>query len=337
MPRTITVQIPEGTEPGDTLAFCVDGTELELQVPIGTIPGDAFEIQIGDDAIMTEDQKQHQHQQQKSDGALEVLLANGKTFQLLVTIASEGDTINDDDSNDDNNDGTYAMAWPAGQEMVRCMDELVLASRTSKRIVELGSGLGLVGLSFAASYVGTDDCHIVLTDTFLPLLELNLLRNKHVLSQKISVECQQLIWGRKPTTTLQTPFDLILASDVLYNIKSISSFVKTVQELLIPQGGTIIIAVRWRKPEQERDFFVQTTTTMGMTWHLHPSFCPLTWNEYGNPASLASNQYFSQTMIAVQGQQIPLADIDEELSECMTEEEYQAWEKAQIQIYIGTR
>lgn len=330
MSRTITVQVPEGSEPGDTLVFYVDGTELELQVPIGSNPGDAFEIQIGDESTMTEDH----YQQQQSDGVIAVPLAHGKTLQLLVTIANAGDTINDDDNN---NDGTYAMAWPAGLEMVRCMDELLLPIRSTKRIIELGSGLGLVGLAYAACYTGTDDCHMVLTDTFLPLLELNLLRNKHLLSCKVSVESQRLIWGEKTVTTLQSPFDLILASDVLYNLESIPSLVKTIQELLIPQGGTIIIAVRWRKPEQERAFFVQTTTTMGMTWHSYSSSCPLTWSEYGNPKSSASNLYFLQTMIAVQGQQMPLADIDEDHTERMTEEEYQAWEKAHIQIYIGTR
>ena len=43
---TISIQIPEGTEPGDTLEFEANGQSLELEVPLGSQPGDVLEIQV---------------------------------------------------------------------------------------------------------------------------------------------------------------------------------------------------------------------------------------------------------------------------------------------------
>lgn len=326
MSRTVTVQIPEGAEPGDTLTFRVDGAELELQVPLGSVPGDALEIQVGGcgDSVAEDDLDQDESSE------IQIPLSNGVILQFSTT-ASNGEDYNDD------NDGTHAMAWPAGLEMARRMDQLIIPHSNAKRILELGSGLGLVGLTFAATYTGNGPCTIILTDTSLPLLELNVSQNRDACSSRISLQCQRLTWGSDMRTPVAHPFDLILASDVLYNLESIPALVKTIDQALAPQGGTVLIAIRWRKPEQERDFFVQTSKS-GIVWTLHRSSqCRLSWQDYGNPTSVNSNLYFAQTMVAVEGKPMALADIDEDHTEDMGEEEYQAWERAQIQIYVGKR
>jgi predicted nicotinamide N-methyase len=337
MARTILVQIPQGAEAGDTLTFHVDGAELELQVPLGSAPGDTLEIQVGgsDDSVTEDDLDQDESNE------IQIPLSNGVILQLSTTASVSNGQDNDNNNNDDNvnNDGTHAMAWPAGLEMSRRMDQLVIPYSNAKRILELGSGLGLVGLTFAATYTGSGPCTILLTDTAMPLLERNLSQNRDAYSSNVSLQCRRLTWGSDTTMTSgEDRFDLILASDVLYNLEYIPALVKTIGQALVTKGGTVLIAIRWRKPDHERDFFNQTTTKLGIVWTLHDSSqCRLSWEEYGNPTSVMSNLYFAQTMVAVDGKPMALADIDEDQTQDMGEDEYQAWERAQIQIYIGKR
>ena len=50
MPRTITLVVPDGIEPGDSLCFNVGGQDVELPLPAGAKPGDALQIQVADDS-----------------------------------------------------------------------------------------------------------------------------------------------------------------------------------------------------------------------------------------------------------------------------------------------
>ena len=378
MARTITVQIPTGADPGDTLTFILDGVELEFPVPHGSVAGDTFQIQVastsGDEDEDENDDNDNDEDETdvnlsdyetrttataEQEGIITVPLTNGTILTLATTITAAATTSTkandlDLDSNDNDNDGTHAMAWPAGLAMAQDMEQLIstLQILQPKRILELGSGLGLVGLAYYhyaadSRNRNNDTFTLVLTDVALPLLELNVAQNTTAhghLNNSARIECQVLKWGNNnKNNILPHSFDLLLASDVLYNVDSIPALVETIHSTLVLQGGTILLAVRWRKPHLEREFFQQTTTICGIEWKVHPynegSFCNhhLSWHEYGNPNSVAFHLYFSQTMVAVQGTPMTLAEIDETHTERMTEDEYQAWEQAQLQMYVGTR
>eukprot|EP00546_Thalassionema_frauenfeldii_P017917 CAMPEP_0178896472 /NCGR_PEP_ID=MMETSP0786-20121207/1194_1 /TAXON_ID=186022 /ORGANISM="Thalassionema frauenfeldii, Strain CCMP 1798" /LENGTH=104 /DNA_ID=CAMNT_0020566883 /DNA_START=182 /DNA_END=496 /DNA_ORIENTATION=+ len=98
------------------------------------------------------------------------------------------------------------------------------------------------------------------------------------------------------------------------------------------------MAVRWRKPELEREFFQQSKDMLGVSWSLQPTgSCFLSWEDFGNPSSESSNRYFSQTKISVGGNQLKaLSDITEaDVENKMSSEEYNAWERAFVQVYLG--
>jgi predicted nicotinamide N-methyase len=96
----------------------------------------------------------------------------------------------------------WAELWPAGVELARLVSARELGGR---RVLELGCGLGLP--SIAAALRGA---HVVATDwagDALPLLERNAARNGATL------RTARLDWR---DATLEPGWDLVLASDVLY-------------------------------------------------------------------------------------------------------------------------
>jgi hypothetical protein len=154
-------------------------------------------------------------------------------------------------------------------------------------------------------------------------------------------------------------------------VEMIQHLVSVSDRTLDVNNGRVLLAVRWRKPQLERAFFEETTSRLGITWtnaaaadlfnpsptaatatatikkksHYVLPLCDLDWRDFGNPASPASNRYLQQTMISIQQQGLsssspqlkPLASITEQDTAAMTELEYEMWERAFIQVYIGAR
>lgn len=334
--------IPEGAQEGDVLTFTVNGQELEIPVPIGSQPGDVLSLQIGNDDEPEEDDDQV---------VFPLDLGNGNLLELERQLPQElqnqnaaTTTSNDNDNHDDDtiDDGTYALPWQSGKELSKIWKEIAFP-QTPKRILELGSGaLGVVGLSFAVSLQDIlPKAKVVLTDvpSAMPLLQYNLEQVKPLLLPgTVSVEAKPLEWTLDHSGQEEPHYDCLLGSDLLYNAKFIPHLVATARRLLHPTRGIFVLAVRWRKPELERDFFQDS----GLEWKLvQPSLgalpCTLNWNEFGDPNNAKSNLYFHQTQISVQGNPKALADITEEESGKLDAQEFEAWDRAHIQIYMGTQ
>ena len=96
------------------------------------------------------------------------------------------------------------------------------------KVVELGVGVGLVGMTLAA--IGA---RVVLTDQpyCLPLLQTNVDLNASLWRHAPHVECLQ--WGQAPKVNLK-PVDLIVASDIIYNSDSFPLLLDTLQHLMSP-------------------------------------------------------------------------------------------------------
>ncbi|CAJ1957723.1 unnamed protein product, partial [Cylindrotheca closterium] len=256
------------------------------------------------------------------------------------------------DDGDTVDDGTYALPWQSGKELSKLWDEIIPCfegGRMPKRIMELGSGaLGLVGLSFCVSLqegLLEAKSTVLLTDvpSAMPLLQHNLEHNQSLLPDGLVVNAKPLPWAmdrpdddNHEAKTNEPPYDCILGSDLLYNEKFIPHLVATTKRLLHPIRGIFILAVRWRKPDLEREFFQES----GLVWELiQPTSgalsCPLDWRAFGDPKNEKSNLYFHQTQISVKGKPKALADITEEESGKLLADEFKAWDRAHIQIYIG--
>ena len=408
--RSISLQVPPDAEAGDVLSFVVDGSEIDIPVPLGSKPGDILEIQVGgvefDDGDR-EDTEGAVTIDTHEDDSLTVSLSNKRKLHFSTIIASQQDTelTKNQEAERRIDDGTRAHLWPAGKAMTQFLGSSeglaviqsifpaptaadpdkansgTVSSSISKSrqnnelsVLELGSGLGVVGLAFAASVrssllpVGK----VVLSDVqdAMELLQHNILRNKSILDATI-VEAIPLLWKTQQEEeeewrrrrqqqqqqassieeTLTAQYHLLLASDVLYNAEIIPALLSTVKRHLttISNSG-LILGVRWRKPEIERSFFRALEGWHGKQWHLvHTRHCPLSWESYGNPKDDSSNQYFHQTMISVQGKPHSLAeimtsqggneespkDVDaQDLLEAMNDEEAVAFENCHIQVYL---
>jgi predicted nicotinamide N-methyase len=342
--NTISVVVPEGAEHGDVLTFvAAGGQEMEIPVPFGSKPGDVLQIQVASNdssQIATGETNEN-----KDDMVSHFDLGDGKVLELISRLPEE---MRDDGeasaSADNTNDGTFSLPWQSGLELTRRWNEIPLDSKP-KRILELGSGsLGLVGMSFAAKLQSklAENAVVVLTDvlTAIPLLQCNLERNQATFPSG-SIQAQPLRWTidsdeATSTGTTEPPYDCLFGSDLLYNEKYIPHLVATTKRLLHPTTGVFILAVRWRKPDIEREFFRDT----GLEWELvksssSPSCCQLDWEDFGDPSNIDSNLYFHQTQISVEGKPKSLAAITEEDTGKLLSDEFEAWERAHIQIFIG--
>lgn len=361
----ISLTIPEGAEAGDVLTFVVNGQELEIPVPIGSQPGDVLQLQIGSNNSTTDNNEEEEdaegnvateNSQTENDLLTKLDLGNGRLLELSSQLPKElqdamrNDATPTSGQNDTVDDGTYALPWQSGKELSKLWDEIPFGQHMPKRIIELGSGaLGLVGLSFAVSLqekLLEANSTVLLTDvqSAMPLLNYNLEQNHHplLLQDGLTVEAKPLQWtmdrpdGDGEVGSNEPHYDCILGSDLLYNEKFIPHLVATTRRLLHPTHGVFILAVRWRKPDLEREFFRES----GLEWELiQPSSgalsCPLDWSAFGDPTNDKSNLYFHQTQISVKGSPKALADITEEESGKLLADEFEAWDRAHIQIYVG--
>jgi len=397
--HTIQLEVPEGAEAGDSLSFVVDGKDLEFPVPEGSKPGDALEIQVdGNESNEEDDDEEDGGQSGKesldSNGDVTLPLAYRKSLSFSSKLPPTAETSKDPNDKTEVpvlDDGTYAHPWPAGlalcrflgtekarhlmqalfgkqQYDVECINEST-EQQEQINVLELGSGLGLVGLTFVARYLEMNTSsssllpslgRTVLSDVprGLDLLRHNLQRNLTTLSVSAANICvMPLQWGEKsresvPPSNEKEEFNLVLASDVLYNTDSIPALISTVKDRLARNScskSAFLLAVRWRKPDIERSFFEALEGWQGKHWHLiHTLHSPLSWKEYGNPQCEASNRYFHQTMVSVQGKPHSLAEISGQtgdnddskkeedqpgLLENMDDQESEVFENCFVQIY----
>lgn len=384
--QSVSIQIPEGSEPGDTLEFEVQGQSLELVVPPGSQPGDVLEIEVaaaadGNTTSTCNSNTGTQGRQagrssDEKDGVLTINIGEGEVLEFVSQLpadhleaaeqVSHADNTNTGGTTTDENDGTFALPWQSGIEMSQrwpAIEEALLEHYNIppiRRILELGSGLGLVGLSFgvaikpadhgsshSSNEVGhrrllADSPCIFLSDVpaAMPLINFNVKRNGCSLLSVMSTRCLRWTLERPdddPIFSNDAPFDCILGSDLLYNIESIPPLVATMKRMLHPTRGIVLLAVRWRKPDLERAFFRDS----GLDWELLPeSASPpyssrLSWQDFGDPSTEASNKFFHQTQISVNGIPTALADITEDQVKDLPSQEFRIWEQSFIQFYLG--
>jgi len=215
---------------------------------------------------------------------------------------------------------------------------------------------------------------VLLTDlpSAMNLLNYNIERNRDRLVSSSSsslssqidnddvVRAMPLVWGNKEDTNrvLSTlgsnnGVHLILGSDLLYKAtaETLQALSTTIRAIDATNKATILLAVRWRKPEEERTFF-RDMEDKGYEFRLvspspsrkeegeeagSSSRCSSTlgWREFGNPACNGSNRFFTESCVYVDGVQKALKDVSEADMDDMRDEEHDAFEQMFIQIYAG--
>jgi len=161
----------------------------------------------------------------------------------------------------------------------------------------------------------------------------NIEKNRTIFEGKgVDFSVVPLTWHSAPISPTSCQLDFILGSDLLYNCANIPHLVATIRRLIC-ESTIILLAVRWRKPAEERSFFLALSDIV--EWKMIHGTCSLDFRTYGNPASQASNQYLSQTLVGCGGRVIPLAMIDEIAISQMSNAEFDEYESLQTQVYWG--
>ncbi|KAB5562263.1 hypothetical protein PHYPO_G00015910 [Pangasianodon hypophthalmus] len=134
-----------------------------------------------------------------------------------------------------------------------CNSRSGVSTWSSKHMIELGAGTGVVGImaaSLGANVTVTD------LEDLQPLLELNIRENRELLSTG-SITAKVLKWGENVTDFLPHP-DYILLADCIYYEQSVVPLVETLKLLAGPE--TCVICCYEQRtmgvnPEVEKRFF----------------------------------------------------------------------------------
>ncbi|XP_042598660.1 protein-lysine methyltransferase METTL21D [Cyprinus carpio] len=134
-----------------------------------------------------------------------------------------------------------------------CSVQSGVSTWSSKNIIELGAGTGLVGLVAA-----TLGANVTVTDLedLQPLLQLNIKKNQHLIHTG-SITAKVLKWGGNVEEFLPHPHYILMA-DCIYYEQSVEPLVETLKLLAGPE--TCIICCYEQRtvgvnPEIEKRFF----------------------------------------------------------------------------------
>jgi predicted nicotinamide N-methyase len=121
----------------------------------------------------------------------------------------------------------WAYVWPAGLVLAELVAGELAPRLRGKRVLELGCGLGAVGLS--AAKVGAQ---VTLADREAEALE----QVRSIAAENaLTVETLLLEWSRVPEAQVER-YEVILAADVVYDPSQLSPLLGAIAELLVPGG-----------------------------------------------------------------------------------------------------
>ncbi|KAL6224640.1 hypothetical protein ACLB2K_003495 [Fragaria x ananassa] len=165
--------------------------------------------------------------------------------------------------------GLSFQLWPAATTLLTLLDDhrrdptasplgptlSALESGRRLKILELGSGTGLVGIAAAA----TLGACVTVTD--LPHVTDNLRYNVELNAAVLggsggSVSVAALRWGEaEDAEAIGREFDLVLASDVVYHDHLYEPLLKTLSFLLLGEGGVVFVMAHLRRWKKDSAFF----------------------------------------------------------------------------------
>ncbi|WP_418791195.1 class I SAM-dependent methyltransferase [Phosphitispora sp. TUW77] len=155
-----------------------------------------------------------------------VVMFNGKTFK--INVVEDVDYLLDLVKTDDDVP-FWAVLWPAALGMAEYFWENTVFD--GKRVLELGAGLGLVGIVAAAK-----GAEVVQTD-FIPEA-LQLAKQNARINDINNIQYVLSDWRK---FLLDEQFDIIVGSDILYE-PTLHPFLKDIFKNNLKPGGVIILA-----------------------------------------------------------------------------------------------
>ena len=132
----------------------------------------------------------------------------------------------------DDSDWTRGAIWPGGELLASFLTPALVRGR---RVLELGCGTGLPGI--VAARLGAS--RLVLTDGTAEVLA-RAKQNAASNLKDVPWAAQQLNFGEVTPEDLAGKFDVLIASDVLYQSSGWRPLAQTAGELLAPNGVLLV-------------------------------------------------------------------------------------------------
>jgi len=151
---------------------------------------------------------------------------------------------------------TGLKIWDSSIALAKYLEKLERENKgkiQGKRIIELGSGCGLVGI-----IAGRLGANVVLTE--VGLLVDQLSQNVKANNLESSVQARELFWGTD-VTSFNPPYDIILASDVAWVTHLVEPLVVTLHNL--SDEHTQIILAQEHRSRITDDLFFETLHKYG--------------------------------------------------------------------------
>ena len=148
-----------------------------------------------------------------------------------------------------------SITWEGSEILLRHLLQIYKSTATTLNFLELGSGTGFVGLALLACL---PLCTVTLTEKDNPpelqLLSENLAKNTGILQRGTVAP---LSWGEEEhdVNTTATPYDVIVASDVLYSSACVEPLFKTISQLLVGASTSMYLCYKQRDADAEQLFF----------------------------------------------------------------------------------
>ena len=241
----ISIQIPDGAEPGDSLTFQSNGQEFNIEVPVASVAGDVLQIQLAGPGGKSDTTNEACEMEVDSSPEGQII-TQMQTGSIITIIENQGSN-----TSSSGNDGTHQLLWPASRFIVNFINtpnfcREILHSEVNS-VLELGAGHGLLGMAFAdvVTKSKTKDAAIklILTDVeeALPQLQANIDVNREVFENRVDITALPLRWHSQPTSRANSHLDFILGSDLLYNCSLIPDLVATIRRL---EFKNLLLSVR---------------------------------------------------------------------------------------------
>ncbi len=171
----------------------------------------------------------------------------GRQVQLLMP-ANADDLIREEDFVRDERLPYWADLWPSARILA---DELTVMRLAGQRVLELGCGLGLVAI--VAAFAGAE---VTATDYYEDALEFAALNVAEATGRTIAT--RMVNWVEMPRDLGR--FDVVLASDVLYEHRYAGLVANAIATTLV-RGGEAIVADPGRIALRE---FLDECETLGL-------------------------------------------------------------------------
>ncbi|XAR72601.1 Calmodulin-lysine N-methyltransferase [Bertholletia excelsa] len=172
--------------------------------------------------------------------------------------------------------------WPCSLVLVKFAERWASATADNpyaalldfrnKRAIELGAGCGVAAMGL--HLLGLHNIIVSDIAPVMPALRHNLKRNKPVLGK--TLKTAQLYWNNSDQIkALGPPFDLVIATDVVYIEESVGPLVSAM-EALVGDAGVVLLGYQLRSPEAHQLFWELCGRVFDVEKvrheHLHPDY-----------------------------------------------------------------